>query len=106
MPTASPRQGIPIPVPSDDPNITDDLNTIVLAVEKKLFATHTTTAARDTATPSPTDGMVCYITGTNTMYVYQDTGWVTFPPVQPAITSGTTVPANTSGANGDVFFKV
>jgi hypothetical protein len=40
------------------------------------------------------------------VWYYSGTAWVAFPPAQPAITSGTSVPSNATGANGDIYFKV
>lgn len=106
MATTTQRQALPVPTATDDPDIPGDLLALANAIEKRLFAVHTTTAARDAATPSPQDGMFCYITGTNTVYVYQDGAWVSFPGALPTFTTGTAVPNNATGSNGDVYFRV
>lgn len=106
MTTTTARQALPVPTGTDDPDIPGDLLALANAIEKRLMAVHATTAARDAATPSPQDGMFCYITGTNTVYVYQDSAWTVFPAALPTFTSGTAAPNNATGNNGDVYFRV
>lgn len=105
MPQYTPQQALPVPAESDKPDVPVDLLNLANAIEKRLVGYFATTNARDTAIPGPTDGQFCYIGGTNTFYVYQDGAWTVFPAAQIAITSGTSVPSNSSGNNGDVFFK-
>jgi hypothetical protein len=108
MPTTTPAQGFRIPVNTDDPDVVDDVTQLAKAIEKRVMGVYATTAARDSATAAAgvEEGMFAFTKDTNSVWYYDGAGWVKFPPTQPAITSGTTVPANSSGANGDVFFKV
>lgn len=106
MATTTPAQGFPVPTSGDHPDIPGDLLKLANAIEKRVMGVYATTSARDAAIPTPATGQFAYITGTNVVQVYQNGSWVTFPPPQVSITSGTSVPTNATGNNGDVFFKV
>jgi hypothetical protein len=45
------------------------------AVRDRLVHRFASTASRDAAIPSPTEGMVCYVTVTHTYYEYNGTSW-------------------------------
>ena len=104
----TPLQGFRVPVNGDDPDIPGDMYNLAIDVEKRVMGIYTTTADRDAKITSPTEGQFAYVKGNDTLYCYTGAplAWAVFPPAQPAITSGPTVPPNSSGANGDVFFKV
>ena len=108
MPGTTPAQGWRIPVAADDPDVVDDITQLAKLIEKRVFGVYATAAARDTATTAAgvEEGMFAFTKDNNATWYYDGAAWVAWPPVPPAITSGTTVPANSSGANGDVFFKV
>jgi len=97
-----------VPDGNEDPNVAYDLLAIAKAIEKRLMGVYATTAARDTATTAAgvQEGMFAFVQADDSVWFYSGSAWVKFPPAVPAITSGTTVPTNASGANGDVFFKV
>lgn len=97
-----------VPDGNEDPNLAYDLLAIAKAIEKRLMGVYPTTAARDTATSAAgvQEGMFAFTQDADKVWYYSGSAWVAFPPVQPAITSGATVPANTAGANGDVFFQI
>ena len=97
-----------IPDANEDPNLPLDLLNIAKAIEKRLMGVYATTAARDAAATAmgPAEGMFAFTQDTNKVWYYDGSAWVAFPPAQPAITSGTSVPSAASGANGDIFFKV
>jgi hypothetical protein len=99
-----------IPDANEDPNLPADLLAIAKALEKRVLGVYPTTAARDTATAAAglEAGMFAVTKDTTPFKVwyYSGTAWVAFPPAQPAITSGTSVPSNATGANGDIYFKV
>jgi hypothetical protein len=105
---ATPLQGWPIPINGDDPDVPGDMANLAKAIEKNVIGTYLTVADRDAKITSPSEGQFAYVKGNDTLYWYTGAplAWAVFPPVQPAITSGTSVPPNSSGANGDVFFKV
>lgn len=106
MSTTTPRQALPVPTGSDQPDIPGNLLALANAIEKRLVAVHATTAARDAATTSPQDGMFAYITATGVLYVYHSGAWTQFPGALPTFSSGTAVPNNSTGSNGDVYFRV
>lgn len=107
MPTTTADQGLPLPVSADDPDVVADLAAVVAAMEKKLVRTYTSATDRNAKNASPTEGQVAYLLDVNTLTYYTGSAWANmFPPTIPAFTSGTAVPANSVGVNGDVFFKV
>lgn len=108
MPGTTPAQAFRVPVAGDDPDVVDDITQLAKMIEKRVMGVYATPAARDSATTAAgvEEGMFAFTKDTNSIWYYDGAGWVAFPPPQPAITSGTSVPANSSGANGDVFFKV
>lgn len=105
MPTTTPGQSLPIPVAGDDPNVPDDLNTLALAIEKRLVGVYNNVADRSARVTAPQEGQFAYMKDTNTFAYHDGSTWVGFPTPVPAITSGTTTPSNGSGANGDIYFK-
>ena len=108
MPGTTPAQGFRVPISTDDPDIVDDITQLAKMIEKRVIGVYATTAARDSATAAAgvQEGMFAFVQADDSVWFYSGSAWVKFPPAQPAITSGTAVPANSSGANGDVFFKV
>lgn len=107
MPTTSANQGIRVLQSTDNPDVVDDVNTIAAALELRVVGTYNSAADRSTRVPSPVQGMVSVLKDTNTLQLYSGTTWLTvYPPAVPSITSGTSVPSNGTGVNGDVFFKV
>lgn len=105
MPTTTPGQAFPVPTSADDPDVPDDLMNLALAIEKRVMGVYASSAARGTAVPAPQEGQVAYLADTNSFTFYNGSAWVAMF-AQVAITSGTTVPSNSSGSNGDVFLKV
>jgi hypothetical protein len=100
-------QGIRYPVAADDPDVPTDMLNAITDIEKKLVRTYTSATDRNSKNASPTEGQVAYLLDVNTLTYYTGSAWANmFPPTIPAFTSGTAVPANSVGANGDVFFKV
>ena len=105
MPTTTPGQALPIPVDGDNPDITDDLEQLALAIEKRLVGVYNNVAARSAAVTAPQEGQFAFMKDTNTFAYYDGATWVAFPTAAPAITSGTSVPSSGDGANGDIYFK-
>ena len=95
-----------IPDANEDPAIPYDLLQIVTKIERRLFGIYLNGSDRDAKLLSPEQGMMAYLKGSSAVTQYNGTAWVAWPPAQPAITSGSTVPPNSSGANGDIFFQV
>ena len=106
MATTTTNQALPIPQTTDDPDVVGDMVALATAIEKKLVMVFNNTTDRNTRVTSPTEGMFCFMKDTNTFLVYDGAAWVNAIGALPAFTSGSTVPANTSGNNGDVFFKI
>lgn len=104
----TPMQALRVPVNGDDPDIPGDMYNLAVDVEKRLLGTYLSPADRDAKITAPIEGQFAYTKSNDTLYCYMGLplAWTVFPPPQPAITSGTSVPPNSSGANGDVFFKV
>lgn len=108
MPATTPAQGFPYPVGTDDPDVADDMMKLAKAVDKRVMGIYPTATERNAWTTAAglEEGMFAYTRDTNTVQYYDGTSWVNFPTPPPAITSGTSVPSNASGANNDVYFKV
>lgn len=97
-----------IPDAAEDPNIPGDLLNLAKAIEKRVFGVYATTAARDSATSAAglEEGMMAYTKDTNSTWYFDGTAWQSWPARQAQITTGSTVPPNSSGTNGDIFFQV
>lgn len=91
------------PAGSDAPAIQTDLNAVIDVVEKQVNLVYTTRSARDTAIPSPTDGMITIITGSVNEVDRRISGaWV---KVYPNMYNGTAVPATSLGVVGDLYVQ-
>ena len=108
MPSTTPAQAFPVPVTGDDPDVAVDMTNLAKAIEKRVMGVYATAAARDTATIAAgvEEGMFAFTKDTDSMWYYTGSAWAAFPPAQPEITSGTSVPSNASGNDDDIFFKV
>src|SRR5262245_44789459 len=49
-------------------------------VRNRTLTPFANAAARDTAIPTPVAGMICYLTGSNVVQVYNGSKWVTISP--------------------------
>jgi hypothetical protein len=100
------NQQLPYPTAADDPNVPQDIQALAEAVDKKVVMVFASVSDRSTRVPAPTAGMLGVMNDTDTVVFYDGAAWKTiYPPPVPAVTNGTTVPSNSSGANGDVFYK-
>ena len=106
MATTTSIAGLPIPQQTDSPDVPRDISNLAVALEKRLVVVYASVADRSAKNPTPQEGMFGWLSDLNRMEVYQDGAWVTYPAPQVSITSGTTVPSNATGNNGDVFFKI
>jgi hypothetical protein len=106
MATTTPQQGLPIPEPTDDPDIPGDIQALALAIEKRLVGTYVNATDRNTKVTAPLEGQYAFLKDTDTLTVWNGTAWVTAFATPPTFSSGTVVPSNASGSDGDVFFKV
>ena len=106
MATTTSNQGIRIPQSTDDPDVVGDLGNAVADIEVRLVMVFTSATDRSTRVPAPTEGMFSYLKDVNKHYYYDGTAWQALVPSVPTFSSGTSVPSNSSGADGDVFWKV
>ncbi len=106
MATTTANQQIRVPQSTDDPDVVDDINKAVLDIEKKVVMVFNSVNDRTSRLPSPTEGMLSYQKDTNTYTYYDGTTWLSLVPTVPTFTTGTTVPSNSFGNNGDVYFKI
>lgn len=67
---------IQIPDLAEVPNIEGSFHTMAKAFEKYTVMRFASTAARNTALPAPTAGMVAYITGTGDLTIYSGSTWL------------------------------
>lgn len=101
----TPNQGFRYPdmnekrssVPKHIQNLAED-------VERRVVMVFATTNERNNKVPNPTAGMMCFITGTTTLYLYDGNAWRQVWPHVPAITSGSGAPT-AAGSTGDVYFQ-
>ena len=106
MPSTSALQALPTLLGTDYPELIDDVSRdLASAVEMKLVQVYASVSVRDSKLTAPTNGMLVYLTTEATLSLFTGGAWVQLWPV-PTITSGTAVPANSTGKNGDVFFVV
>jgi len=82
------------------------MNSLALAVERRVFGVYNNVTDRNTRVPSPQEGQVAFIKDTDSFVYYNGTAWTDMFTQPPSFTSGTSVPSNATGNNGDVFFKV
>ena len=106
MATTTSNQGIRIPQSTDDPDVVNDLGNAVADIETKLVMVFNNVADRSARVPAPTEGMLSYLKDVNLFYYYSGTAWTAVVPTVPTFSSGTAVPSNSSGVDGDVFWKV
>lgn len=91
-----------VPAGSDSPAVQADLVLLITAAEKQVNLVFATTSARDTALPSPVEGMECHITGTGEKFRRIAGAWV---KTYPLMYSGTGTPATSLGAVGDLYIQ-
>jgi hypothetical protein len=106
--TTTANQALPYPQSTDTPADTPlFMQNLATALEKKLVMVFASMADRDAKIITAVKGMFCITIDTMTGWWYDGGTWVkVLPVVQPAITSGGTVPDNATGANGDIYFKI
>lgn len=106
MATTTPAQSLPVMTDNDDPDIPEDIMALALAIEKKLVGTYNNVADRTARLTAPLNGQVAYLKDEKKFYFYNGSAWLPMFADVPNFSSGSTVPANSTGANGDVFFQV
>lgn len=106
MATTTPLQSLPVPELTDDPDVVGDMTALAVAIEKRLMGVYASATDRNTKVSSPQNGQFAFLVDTGKMYVYRSSAWNEFPAPQVSITAGSSVPSNSVGNDGDVFFKV
>jgi len=106
MATTTPQQGFPVPTAADDPDIPGDLLALALAIEKRVVGVYNSATDRDTKVSAPQEGQFAYLKDTDVLTKYNGSAWVAAFAAPPNFTSGTSVPSNATGNDGDVFFRV
>lgn len=79
-------------------------NTVATQIEITTVMRFQTVAEMATKI-TPRSGMVAWIIGTKQLLLHNGTDWVQLYPDSPAILTGTALPANTLGKNGDFYFR-
>lgn len=107
MPTTTPGQGFRVPVATDDPDVVDDMTQLAKGIEKRVMGIYATAATRDSAGAAMglEEGMFAYTRDTDTTWRYTGSAWVVFPAPGPVIRSGSAAPVNSTGVDGDVYFR-
>lgn len=106
MTTTTPLQALPVPQETDNPDVPVHMNALAVALEKRLFGVYNSASDRDAKITSPAEGQVAYQKDTDKVYLYINT-WTQIWPATgvPAVFKGTTVPNNSTGVDGDLYFK-
>lgn len=99
MATTTTINAFPVPELADAPNIETAVGNFADAVDARVIPIFSTTTARGTAIPSPTEGQMAYVTGTDELYIYSGTAWISAKPRIAAITSLETVTDSTTLTN-------
>jgi hypothetical protein len=106
MSTTVGSNSLPVPQESDSPDVPVDMSALAVAIDKRLAGVYNDATDRNTRISAPQEGQLAYLKDTNLWTYYDGSAWQTVVPTLPAFSSGSSVPSNTSGSNGDVFFKV
>lgn len=107
MTANTPANSFPYPTSSDDPDVPGDMAALAVAIDKRVMGVYNNASDRDTKTSTILqEGLFAYLKDTNSVTYYTGSAWEAYPPAYPAISSGTSVPSNASGSDGDIFFKV
>ena len=106
MPGTTTLQGLSYCLGSDNPKTIDDTTkALAEGVEKKVVQVYASSTDRNTKLGSPTNGMLTFLVDVGALDLYVSGVWIRLWPA-PVITSGSAVPANSVGKDGDVFFVV
>lgn len=72
---STPQSGLRYPSLSDDPNVPEDIQNLATDLDSRIIPRFTSTATRDSAITSPTEGQVCYVTGSDVLQYYSGSAW-------------------------------
>lgn len=100
------NQAVPYPLASEKlADVNDHIRLLALMVEKQLVMKFADMTTLGTKVPSPTAGMVAWITADKTLLVHDGTGWKRVYPYAPMVYTGSTTPASTLGQVGDLYVQ-
>lgn len=103
---ATPKQALPYPKADEKlADVNDHVRKLALALDGLVVGVYATQSALATAVPTPTEGMLVYITADNVLQLRVDSAWISVYPSSPAIYSGTVAPASTLGVPGDIYIQ-
>ncbi|MFD3925804.1 hypothetical protein [Streptomyces sp. NPDC058614] len=88
--------GLPYPAPTDVADLPLHLQSLAEGVDARTVPRYATAALRDTAIPTPTAGMVAWLTTPGTLSYYTGTAWIAlgvWNSYTPIWTAATTNPA-------------
>lgn len=97
---STPVTGAPYPSATDSPNGPLQMQNLALAFDDKVIARFATTAARDTAIPSPAEGMIVWCASPAGWYQRGGGAWRYFPSVIPTIGGTLQRSDSTNNING------
>lgn len=83
----------------------DAVNNMVEEIEKKVVMVFDTSTQMTSRIPVPTEGMLAWVKDANILYVHNGSSWAQVYPPAPRIYSGTGLPTNAIGQNGDIYFR-
>lgn len=98
-------QGLPYPDKNELLNdIHNDIKSLVLVLDKKIVATFANNTELNAQAPHP-EGRLVFMRNTDTLQVYDGAAWKSVMPASPRIYSGTSAPAASLGAVGDLYIQ-
>lgn len=106
MATSTPQQAFPVPTATDDPDIPGDMLALATAIEKRVVGVYNNITDRDTRVSAPQEGQVAYLKDSNGFHYYNGAAWAPMFADVPTFTTGSSVPSNATGSDGDVYFRV
>lgn len=77
----------------------------LLAVEPKLVMKFSSASDLSTRVPSPTEGMLAYVSDVDVLQLYVSGAWKRVYPPAPTIYTGTTTPSGSLGSVGDIYVQ-
>lgn len=100
------NQGLPYPLADEKiADVNDHIRKLALAVEKLGVQVFADMTSLGTKLPSPTNGMLAYVSADHMLYLRDNGAWQRVWPAQPRIYTGSTTPASSLGAIGDVYVQ-
>jgi hypothetical protein len=86
-------------------NVNDWIYNLAIFQEVRGVQRFATQAELSSKRPTPSSGEFCWIVADKVLQVFDGTAWKRVYPPQPMVYSGTTTPASSLGAVGDLYIK-